>query len=91
MLEGALRGPGHRKSKGGLTSARRTPKDRRAESILLDQSAQRTARADEMFLADHFVEGLRTKPRGQRRLLAQTVGRGRAEQIVAHSELNTNS
>lgn len=43
-----------------LARARRTPKDRTRQSVLFDEAAQRAARTDEVFLADHIVERLRS-------------------------------
>ena len=60
--------------------------DRRS---VLDEAAQRPARAEQVVLADDVVDGARPQPRGQRRLAAQALlgggGRtGRQPPIAEH-------
>ncbi len=69
---------------GGLARAGRPPEDDRAESIGLDEGAQRHPRAEQVLLADHVVEAAGPHPGRQRRPPRQAfVGRG-GEEVVGH-------
>jgi hypothetical protein len=51
----------------GLAHARRTPEDHRAGIVALDLHAQRLSGADQMLLAEQFVQAARPHPLRQRR------------------------
>ena len=51
---------------GGFAGARRAPEDHRGGIVALDLDAQRLARADQVLLADEFVERARAHAVGQR-------------------------
>ena len=68
-----------------LPGARRTPEDRAGQPVLLDQPAQRPTGTDEVLLADDLVERARPQPGGERRLAAQLLLGGGAEQIAHRS------
>ncbi len=86
LLERPLGGAGDRQRERRLACAGRAPEDRAGEPILLDKAAQRLARPHQVRLPDDIVERARAQPRGQRRLGAQAVLGGGAEQI-RHYEL----
>ena len=50
----------------GLAGAGRPPEDERADVVALDLGAQRLARADQVLLADVFIERARTHAVGER-------------------------
>ena len=58
---------GEQAGDGRLARSGRPEEDRRAEPVVLDEGAQRRARAEEMALADDVVEGLRAQAGRQRR------------------------
>ena len=45
----------------------RSPKEERSVSVALDERAERSVRAEQVFLADHIVENRRTHPLGEGR------------------------
>ena len=50
---------------GGFTGTRWPPKDCRGELVLLDQASQDALFAEQMLLANHFVDTLRSQALGQ--------------------------
>ncbi len=68
LLEHPLRAAGDGERQGGLAGAGRPPEDGAGQPVLLDQPAQRLARADQVVLADDIVERARPQPSRQRRL-----------------------
>ena len=72
---------GDRERQRGLAGARRAPEDRAGQAVLLDQLAQRPARTDQVVLADDVVERARPQAGGQRRLGAEVLFGGGAEQV----------
>jgi len=57
LLEHPLGRSCYGKGQRGLAGAGWAPEDRARETVLLDQTAQRLSRADEVVLADNVVEG----------------------------------
>ena len=57
----------HQPRQRGLAHARRAPQDHRMRLARLEREPQRFARAQQMRLADDFVERARTQPLGERR------------------------
>ncbi len=61
-----LRAPRDDARERRLAAAGRAPEEHRAHVVALDLRAQRLARPEQLFLADEFVERLRTHPVGER-------------------------
>ena len=64
--EFGVRAPGDDPRERRLAAAGRAPEEHRAELVALDLRAQRLAGAEQLFLADEFVERLRAHAVGER-------------------------
>ena len=82
LLERPLGAAGDRERQRRLAGAGWPPEDRARQAVLLDQSTQRLALADQVLLTDDIVERARSQASRQRSLAAQKILGGGAEQIV---------
>jgi len=65
---------GNEASESGFAAARRPPEEHGAKVVAFDLHAERLAGAEELFLADEFVEGARAHALSERLIGEQSVG-----------------
>ncbi len=80
-----IEGLRHQPRQRGLAHARRPPQDHRMQLAGLERQAQRPALAQQMRLADDFVDMLRAQPFGER------CGRLNSGEQVAHQSPSTSA
>ena len=85
-LERLLGGARHQTGDGGLAGAGRTPQHHRREAIGLDEHPQRTARPEQLLLADDFVERPRPQAGGKGRTAFQPLQDRRGEEVIGHTQ-----
>ena len=71
----------HRRERG-LSRARRTPQDDRAQPVGLDKGAKGRGRTEQVVLPDNVIDRLGPHARGERRLLCEPLVERAREQVV---------